>query len=225
MRVGVCQLNARDDRAANLAVARDLLGRAAAAGADLAVLPEYVDHLGPADTAPKPEPVDGEFAAGVVEAAAGRAGVELYPDEDYPSAKPVPEPAWAAGDVALEDLGGWTAGRVREYVAAVARHAKQSRWEPAELWGAVGTRAVSKAEAAGEKAERSERHRREHLLPADRTLAKVQRYEAGLERSLYRALHELQRLQAARQGQHVPPPAAVDVTGLEDVGGGGDDAG
>jgi deaminated glutathione amidase len=63
MRVAVCQLNARDDRAANLAVARDLLERAATAGADLAVLPEYVDYLGPGDGAPKPEPVDGEFAA------------------------------------------------------------------------------------------------------------------------------------------------------------------
>jgi predicted amidohydrolase len=63
MRVAVCQLNAREDRTANLAAARALLDRAAAAGADLAVLPEYVDHLGPADTAPKPEPVDGEFAA------------------------------------------------------------------------------------------------------------------------------------------------------------------
>jgi predicted amidohydrolase len=63
MRVAVCQLNARDDRAHNLSVARDLLGRAAAAGAELAVLPEYVDYLGPGETAPKPEPVDGEFAA------------------------------------------------------------------------------------------------------------------------------------------------------------------
>jgi predicted amidohydrolase len=62
MRVSVCQLNARTDRAANLAVARDLLGRAAAAGAELAVLPEYVDYLGPSATAPKPEPIDGEFA-------------------------------------------------------------------------------------------------------------------------------------------------------------------
>jgi predicted amidohydrolase len=69
MRVSVCQLNARDDRAANLAVARDLLGRAAAAGAELAVLPEYVDYLGPGQSAPKPEPVDGEFAAFFAEAA------------------------------------------------------------------------------------------------------------------------------------------------------------
>jgi deaminated glutathione amidase len=63
MRVAVCQLNARDDRAENLRVARTLLERAATAGADLAVLPEYVDYLGPAAAAPKPEPTDGEFAA------------------------------------------------------------------------------------------------------------------------------------------------------------------
>jgi predicted amidohydrolase len=63
MRVAVCQLNARDDRAHNLTVARELLGRAASAGAELAVLPEYVDYLGPGRTAPKPEPIDGEFAA------------------------------------------------------------------------------------------------------------------------------------------------------------------
>jgi predicted amidohydrolase len=62
MRVAVCQLNARDDRAANLEMARDLLGRAALAGADLAILPGYVDYLGRADGAPKPEPIDGEFA-------------------------------------------------------------------------------------------------------------------------------------------------------------------
>ncbi|RZU52541.1 putative amidohydrolase [Krasilnikovia cinnamomea] len=63
MRVAVCQLNARDNRPANLTVARDLLDQAAAAGADLAVLPEYVDYLGPADGAPKPEPTDGEFGS------------------------------------------------------------------------------------------------------------------------------------------------------------------
>src|SRR6476660_4328837 len=62
MRIAACQLNSRDDRAANLRAARELLRRAADLGADLAVLPEYVDHLGPAAGAPKPEPVGGEFA-------------------------------------------------------------------------------------------------------------------------------------------------------------------
>lgn len=69
MRVAVCQVNSRTDRAANLATARELLERAEGAGADLAVLPEYVDYLGPASGEPKPEPVDGEFAAFFAEAA------------------------------------------------------------------------------------------------------------------------------------------------------------
>jgi len=90
MRVAVCQLNARDDRAQNLTVAHDLLRRAAAAGAELAVLPEYVDYLGPGQTAPKPEPIDGEFAA-FFAAAARELGIwvhagsfhETGPDEDH----------------------------------------------------------------------------------------------------------------------------------------------
>ena len=45
----------------------------------------------------------------------------------------------------------------------------------------------------------------------DRML-RLGRYEAGLERTLYRALHELQRLQAARQGADVPIPEVDDVT-------------
>src|SRR5262245_51352885 len=67
MKVAVCQLNSRADRDADLQVARDLLGEAAARGADLAVLPEYVDHLGPA--APPPESTDGPFARYFAEAA------------------------------------------------------------------------------------------------------------------------------------------------------------
>jgi hypothetical protein len=42
--------------------------------------------------------------------------------------------------------------------------------------------------------------------------SKLSRYETAIERGLYRALHELQRLQAARRaGGDVAPPAAVDV--------------
>src|SRR5262245_2769465 len=48
----------------------------------------------------------------------------------------------------------------------------------------------------------------------------LSRYEASLERSYYRAFHELQRLQEARRGGHVPLPLALDVTvsGLDDGG-------
>ena len=39
----------------------------------------------------------------------------------------------------------------------------------------------------------------------------LSRYEVTLERSLYKGLHELQRFQAARRGEAVPLPEAVDV--------------
>lgn len=37
------------------------------------------------------------------------------------------------------------------------------------------------------------------------------RHEAAIERSMLKALHELQRLQAARAGVEVPLPVAIDV--------------
>jgi len=43
-------------------------------------------------------------------------------------------------------------------------------------------------------------------------LGGLSRYEVTLERSFYKALHELQRLQAARDGQAVPLPVVVDVS-------------
>jgi hypothetical protein len=52
---------------------------------------------------------------------------------------------------------------------------------------------------------------------ADRAdaFSKLSRYETTIERSLYKALHELQRLQSARgagsRESSIPPPVAVDV--------------
>ncbi len=43
-------------------------------------------------------------------------------------------------------------------------------------------------------------------------ISKLSRYEAAIERSLYRALHELQRVQAARKDGKSPPSIAVDIT-------------
>ena len=42
-------------------------------------------------------------------------------------------------------------------------------------------------------------------------MERVRRYETTFGRAMLRCLHELQRLQAARQGQPVPAPIAVDV--------------
>lgn len=40
---------------------------------------------------------------------------------------------------------------------------------------------------------------------------KFTRYETTLERGIYRALHELQRLQAIRSGEKLPAPMVVDI--------------
>jgi hypothetical protein len=40
---------------------------------------------------------------------------------------------------------------------------------------------------------------------------KFTRYLVSIERAVYRALHELERLQAKRNGQTIPPPVMVDV--------------
>jgi hypothetical protein len=40
---------------------------------------------------------------------------------------------------------------------------------------------------------------------------KYQRYECAIENKLYRAMHQLERLQRMRRGEMLPAPAAVDV--------------
>jgi hypothetical protein len=55
---------------------------------------------------------------------------------------------------------------------------------------------------------------RSFIRDADKANAfsKLSRYETAIERSLYRALHELQRLQAARSTEGgISPPVALDV--------------
>ncbi|SCF06306.1 carbon-nitrogen hydrolase family protein [Micromonospora mirobrigensis] len=92
MRVAVCQLNARDDRAANLAAAETLLERAAAAGADLAVLPEYVDYLGREAGMPTPEGVDGVVGTFFAETAR-RLGIWVIAGS-FHEAGPDPDRTW-----------------------------------------------------------------------------------------------------------------------------------
>jgi hypothetical protein len=41
--------------------------------------------------------------------------------------------------------------------------------------------------------------------------SKLSRYETAIERQIYRALHELERRQAARLGGSLPAPVTVDV--------------
>lgn len=47
------------------------------------------------------------------------------------------------------------------------------------------------------------------ILPSVEILDKLQRYETTLERQLYRAMNQLERLQRRRNGENVPPPFSV----------------
>jgi hypothetical protein len=49
------------------------------------------------------------------------------------------------------------------------------------------------------------------VLETSPGLSNLWRHEAHLSRSLLKSLHELERLQAKRAGEHVPVPAVVDV--------------
>lgn len=49
------------------------------------------------------------------------------------------------------------------------------------------------------------------LESKDRYIVKFRRYEAHIDRTLYKALHELQRLQAVRHGHKFPVPLAIDI--------------
>ncbi len=122
-------------------------------------------------------------------------------------------------DAEFDAFDQWTAGLLRkatEAYAAVARLTVE-----ALLYTCISSAYSNSIEADEEERDLVERARRWKLLldreNCSRTLLepevldKVARYESGLERSFFRTLHEIQRLQASRSGVVVPPVAAIDV--------------
>ena len=49
-------------------------------------------------------------------------------------------------------------------------------------------------------------------LPPKEAVDKILRYETAIERQLYRAINELERLQRRRRGDIVPPPIHVELS-------------
>jgi CRISPR/Cas system-associated endonuclease Cas1 len=50
------------------------------------------------------------------------------------------------------------------------------------------------------------------VLPSPAVLDKILRYEGALERQLYRAMNQLERLQRRREGEDVPPPVTMQLS-------------
>ncbi len=139
---------------------------------------------------------------------------ELPDDRESLSVPGIPDE-----DAEFDAFDQWTAGLLRkptEVYAAAARITVE-----ALLYKCISSAYKNSIEADEEERDLVERARRWHLLlereNRSRTLLepevldKVARYESSLERSFFRTLHEIQRLQASRAGAIVPPPAAIDV--------------
>jgi hypothetical protein len=114
-----------------------------------------------------------------------------------------------------EDYDGWTAGAVRIGIEAIATATDEGPEELLEVATDAAKRDIIGKEQAAKQVERDlERMSRERLLPDEKTLEKVVRYESHLCRGLYKALHEFEALQARRTGS-AAPLARLDVDGLE----------
>jgi hypothetical protein len=113
-----------------------------------------------------------------------------------------------------EDYGGWTVEAVRAGIEAIASATDEDPEELIEVATAGASRNLIDAKKAGDRVEKDlEKMSRERLLPDEKTLGKVARYEAHLSRGLYKALHELEALQTRRLGGSAPL-ARLDVDGL-----------
>jgi hypothetical protein len=117
-------------------------------------------------------------------------------------------------DAMIEELPAMKVAKVRGCVEAIAAHASL---DPDELLELATYEAGCEARHAAIRKEEVEqeisRKVRERILPDDKTLEKISRYEAHLSRQLYHALHELENLQKYRTTGEGVPLARVDVQG------------
>jgi hypothetical protein len=65
-----------------------------------------------------------------------------------------------------------------------------------------------------EKREHAEEQARQSaaVLPSAEILEKILRYETALERQLFRAMNQLERLQRRRLGENIPAPVTMDIS-------------
>jgi hypothetical protein len=155
--------------------------------------------------------LSGPDAAGVLDLVWGQTDEELETEEVQ---FPEEIPDWAGLDEYMAEWDGWTVSLVRECISAIASAAKEDQQELIEAATERTRLDIISAKAATERVEQDlARMSRERLLPDDKTLEKVSRYEAHLSRLFHKTLHELEALQTRRSGG-VAPLARLDVDGL-----------
>jgi hypothetical protein len=101
----------------------------------------------------------------------------------------------------------WTVALLRSAVAAFAQHADL---DACDLLRQIQQKASSTAHSTAYALEQSEaeirKEREQRLVPDEGAADRINRYEGTIERSLSRALRELERMQARRQGRDAPEP-------------------
>jgi hypothetical protein len=159
---------------------------------------------------PDDRKLSGPDADAVLWAVAGRVDDEV--DLEALELPGVPE--WAGLYEDISEWDGWSVGLVRECLSLIASAAGE---DLEELMDGARKKARLDVISAKDEAERVEAElsnmRRERLLPDEKTLEKVSRYEAHLSRLMFKALHELEALQVRRSGG-AAPLARLDVDGL-----------
>ena len=155
--------------------------------------------------------LSGADAAGIIELVWRGVDEEAEAEE---ARLPKEIPDWADLEGYMAEWDGWTVSLVREFISAIASAAKEDQKELIEGATERARLDLISAKAAEEQVERDlARMSRERLLPDEKTLEKVARYEAHLSRLFHKALHELEALQARRTGG-AAPLARLDVDGL-----------
>lgn len=123
-------------------------------------------------------------------------------------------------DMEYNAFDGWTWGLLRRCLAAFAAAARMDpeRLRERSILGEYKRRHDhEERELAAKERQRIRgleiaKELRERMLLEPSVLTRVARYEAALERALFRNLHEIQRLQAARKTGLLLAPAALDVS-------------
>jgi hypothetical protein len=116
-------------------------------------------------------------------------------------------------DELVSDVEDWTAALLRQAIGFVAKEAgKQVEQVTALALGEIRRRVAAAKTTLAETERRSQLQRLARLVPDARASESFARYEAHLSRQWTQALHELERLQAARAGMPIVPPIVVDLT-------------
>jgi len=108
--------------------------------------------------------------------------------------------------------GEWVVEDLRKLIRGLSQH---SRASPSRLRRTMTTRARLAIERAEQEhadlVRKLRRYRQQHVFLDSYAQESLMRHEGQIERAVHKSMHELERIQARRQGAMVAAPVAIDV--------------